>query len=544
MRRGHAKRRPAAALILSATLATGCDLSGPGPSEDGFTGAASNATTSAAGGRGGGAAGGATSTGASPTLSTVGTGEATSGGGGEGGAPPEAICASDVEQSFALPPGFANDQLDDLEKDTGGICAVGELSFATLDMDGDLALDLVVTDRCDAEGVGTARWLVFRNEGSGFAATPIEWTLPPGFGIDQLDDIAKDSGGVCAVGELSYTTLDMNGDHRPDLVVTDRCDAAGIGTNRWDVFLNSGTSFATVPLEWTLPSGFGADHLDDVAKDGAGPCVQGELSYSAMDMNGDEQPDLVVTDRCDLGGVGTDHWEVHLNTGAGFGNAPILWELPGGFGADQLADVARDSGAICAQGQLSYATIDMNADLRPDLVVADRCDLGGVGTDRWQVFWNEGGAFASAPTDWTLPTGFGSDQLADVSKNDGGTCLESELSYGLVDADGDRRLDLMVSDRCDHDGVGTTHWLLYRNSATGFEPARAWTLPGASTGFGFDSLDDLSKDTGGLCAVGELSYGAVDLDGDRILDLVVTDGCDHTGVGTTHWRVFHGACAP
>ena len=78
----------------------------------------------------------------------------------------------------------------------------------------------------------------------------------------------------------------------------------------------------------------------------------------------------------------------------------------------------------------------------------------------------------------------------------------------------------------------------------GFEPAGAWTLPGATAGFGFDALDDLAKDTGGLCVASELSYGAVDLDGDRILDLVVTDGCDPVGAGTTHWRVFRGACAP
>lgn len=538
-------RTIALASLPALALALACDPGrlGPDPAAGGNGSATSASSNASATSASGGAPSGATSTGSEVTSSGAGTSSAASTGAGE--PPPPALCASDVEAAFTLPPDFGNDQLDDLAKDSGSICAVGELSYATLDIDGDLAPDLVVTDQCDSAGVGTDRWLVYLNVGTGFAATPIEWTLPGGFATDQLDDTAKDSASICGVGELSYATLDMNGDHQPDLVVTDRCDGAGIGTNKWEVFVNTGSAFAATPIDWTLPSGFGADQLDDVAKDSAGVCVQGELAYRTLDMNGDEQPDLVVTDRCDLAGVGSDHWEVHLGTGTGFSNTAIAWPLPTGFATDQLDDVAKDSGASCVEGELSYATIDMDADLRPDLVVTDRCDHAGVGTERWQIFRNEGGGFASAPADWPLPAGFATDQLDDVAKNDGGTCLESELSYELVDADGDRRPDLLVADRCDHRGVGTTHWLLYPSGGSGFvDPVGAWTLPGDSGGFGVESLDDVAKDTGGLCAVGELSYGAIDLDGDRVLDLVITDGCDHLGVGTTHWRVFRGVCAP
>lgn len=455
------------------------------------------------------------------------------------------LCASDVEIAFALPPGFSSDQLDDLAKDTGGICAVSETSYATVDMDGDLAPDLVVTDRCDAAGVGTDHWLVFLNVGAGFAASPIAWSLPSGFATEQLDDVRKDTAGPCAVGELSYGLLDLDGDRRPELVVTDRCDQAGVGTQRWEVFANEGDGFASAPLTWTLPSGFGADALDDLVKDTGGVCVEGELAYRTMDMNGDERPDLVVTDRCDHAGVGTDRWEVHLNTGGGFGNAPIAWTLPAGFATDQLDQASKDGSGTCFVGELSYATIDLDGDLRPELVVTDRCDHEGVGTDRWEVFANEGGGFGAAPQSWALPTGYPNDLLDDATKDSGGSCFQGELSYALLDANGDRRPDLLVTDRCDLDGVGTTHWLLYPNEGAAFGPGGAWLLPGEAAGFAADMLDDRAKDSGGLCFADELSYGAIDLDGDRVLDLVVTDECATTpggGVGTTHWRVFRGGC--
>jgi hypothetical protein len=39
----------------------------------------------------------------------------------------------------------------------------------------------------------------------------LTFTLPAGFGADQLDDLADDSGASCLAGELSFATLDMDG---------------------------------------------------------------------------------------------------------------------------------------------------------------------------------------------------------------------------------------------------------------------------------------------------------------------------------------------
>ncbi len=48
----------------------------------------------------------------------------------------------------------------------------------------------------------------------------------------------------------------MNGDAKPDLVVTSVCNATAspIGDQRWDVYLNTGQGFASTPTPWALPS--------------------------------------------------------------------------------------------------------------------------------------------------------------------------------------------------------------------------------------------------------------------------------------------------
>ncbi len=40
----------------------------------------------------------------------------------------------------------------------------------------------------------------------------------------------------------------------------------------------------------------------------------------------------------------------------------------------------------------------------------------------------------------------------------------------------------------------------------------------------------------------DFHYASVDLNGDRILDLVVTSACDPGDVGTEVWMLYPGAC--
>ncbi len=452
--------------------------------------------------------------------------------------PPE-TCRFDTETSFALPQGFATDQLDALSKDRSALCSEGELSFSTRDMNGDRAPDLVVADRCDIAGVGTDHWLVYLSDAGGFSTPPIAWSLPSGYLTDQLDDVDEEDGGLCSVGLLRYATVDLDGDERPDLVVTDRCDVAGVGDTEWLVYFNQGDRFASTPHIWTLPMGFRTDQLDSISADGGGLCTYGELSYGLRDMNGDRRPDLVVTDDCDVAGVGTSHWLVFLNSGGRFAAQATIWTLPAGFLTDEFDDLEQREGGLCTYGELSYGLRDMDGDRRPELVVTDHCDVAGVGTEHWMVFTNLEDGFADSGIVWPLPRSeFRTDQLDDLYAEDSALCSEGRLSFGVVDSDGDEAMDLLVADHCDLARVGTTHWRVYRSTpGVGFAAAGAWTLP---AGFHTDAFDTLQSNS--TCAYGGWSFAAKDMNGDRVLDLVVADDCDLAEVGTTHWRVFWGRC--
>lgn len=513
---------------------------GSGAGEEAATGTASSPQSdsgASAGAEGtGGNTGAVDSSGAAEGVGP--SGDPSGGSGDDGPIPPE-LCRFDAEVAFTLPDGFGNDALDDLSDDSGALCFEGEHSFTTLDMNGDLLPDLVVADDCDHEGVGTDRWNVYLHETTGFAASPIDWSLPGGFGRDQLDDLSEDEGSTCFEGELSFVTRDMDGDLQPDLVVTDRCDLAGVGTEHWEVFLSDGTGFAGTAIDWALPGGFATDQLDDAATDESGLCTEGELSTALLDMDGDLMPDLVISDRCDVAGVGTDHWEVYLNDGTGFAATPTLWGLPSDFATDQLDDIAGDEAGLCTRGELSFVARDMDGDLRPDLVVTDHCDLAGVGTDHWQVFLNDGTGFGAQPQLWALPRDMSTDAFDDASDDSSASCVYGEHSFTLLDVDGDLLPDLLVADDCDLAHTGTTHWSLFRNNGSGFDPPGSFTLP---TDNSEDAFDDIAADEGNACFRGEHAYQAVDINGDRVPDLVVADDCDFDGVGTTHWRVFEGSC--
>ena len=116
-----------------------------------------------------------------------------------------------------------------------------ELSFSLIDLTGDGAVDLVITDACDAKGVGTTEWRVYENTGAGFASNSKSWSLPaPNVpnGDDLFDDPYYDLYLACnddAV-ELSFSLMDLTGQGVPSLVITDACDAQGVGTTEWRVY--------------------------------------------------------------------------------------------------------------------------------------------------------------------------------------------------------------------------------------------------------------------------------------------------------------------
>jgi hypothetical protein len=139
--------------------------------------------------------------------------------------------------------------------------SVGSNGWALLDVDGDGRADLVVTSLAQDQS-GTTRavalgypdqshWLVFRNTGSAFADTGSRFLLPTGghpyAGFNAL------AGGQGIDGAGVWSVMDMNGDKRPDLVLSGLVKDQG-GTrvstvldypndSHWMVYLNSGSGF-------------------------------------------------------------------------------------------------------------------------------------------------------------------------------------------------------------------------------------------------------------------------------------------------------------
>ena len=136
---------------------------------------------------------------------------------------------------------------------------------------------------------------------------------------EVLDDMAHDSNFGCANADedLTFALTDLTGDGRADLVVTDACDLAGVGTSEWRVFAGEASGFAAKSAPWPLPDvGAAEEVLDDMAHDSNFGCPNADedLTFALTDLSGDGRPDLVLTDACDVAGIGTVEWRVYAST--------------------------------------------------------------------------------------------------------------------------------------------------------------------------------------------------------------------------------------
>ena len=267
-------------------------------------------------------------------------------------------------------------------------------------MDGDDLPDLVVTDLCeDDQGVGETHWRVYKSDGSGFSSTATNFSIPSGGyrlpGEGAPCNFARNT-------DFAYALTDMDGDDLPDLVVTDLCDDdQGVGATHWRVYESDGDGFSNAATNFSIPSGGFR-----LPGEGA-PCNfarNTDFAYALTDMDGDDLPDLVVTDLCDDDqGVGATLWRVYKSDGDGFSDTATNFSIPsGGFrlpGEGAPCNFARNT-------DFAYALTDMDGDDLPDLVVTDLCeDDQGVGSSHWRVYDNEGDGFAATALDLPLPSG-------------------------------------------------------------------------------------------------------------------------------------------
>jgi hypothetical protein len=215
-------------------------------------------------------------------------------------------------------------------------------SVAVADVNGDGKPDLVVANGSTTLclGCGVSTFGILLGNGNG--------TFKPVATYDLFSD-----GGL----PMSLAVADVNGDGKPDLVVTNDCHPTSCSTSSVSVLLGKGDGTFQAPAIYDS-GGFGA------------------MSVVVADVNGDGKPDLVVANDSLFSSY-------YCGPTCARGQATVL--LGNGDGTFQGA-VTYDSDAYSSE---AVAVADVNGDGKPDLVVANLCavskNCNGASTVRGAV---------------------------------------------------------------------------------------------------------------------------------------------------------------
>lgn len=415
---------------------------------------------------------------------------------------------------------------------------------AFVDMNGDGLLDLIAAVLPESEpGIQRATTLLVSLNEGGRMGPLGEWALPAGahlFGV-------HDSLVACEDG-LSWRISDLDGDGRPDFVVTgpgsregSRCSAKPFGgeeSPHWLLFRNLGDRFSDDGQVFPLPSWREEFIVES----------EGFPDYDLRDMDGDGLPDLVITWSHtlvpDYSNAPNPHWLVLRNNGSSFEEGTI-WPLPPGglssFGFAQTAfNGSGSQGMRYGYGE-SWLLEDMDGDGRPDLVVTGmHLDQGGQrlpgysDSPHWLVYPNTGSGFGE---ERALPvpaqSAYDMEKLCEASRDPG--------PWTLVDVNGDGLLDLL--------GFGIdgadSQWRIHRSEGFDFAArAQLWSLPEEGLGQGHSGV------AGALVTRGDphRRWTTVDLNGDGLVDLVSMDADLRSRTPGApegaHWRVYYQKPVP
>lgn len=219
---------------------------------------------------------------------------------------------------------------------------IGDQNWNLVDISGDQKADLVLMSEIMADenvrvyGDENPYWKVYLNNGSGFSNVAENWSLPPG-GLVINDTVrgfytSENNGIGYSDNNQAWGFLDMDGDAKPDLVVTAQ-RMSGLrqvfsdGGQHWKVYKNNGTGFQDTEISWSIPDGGQAYNEIPVGftalsgNDLIFTQTEGGQLWHYGDMNGDGEPDLIVTSQL-LEGLftvfddGNPYWKVYLNTSA------------------------------------------------------------------------------------------------------------------------------------------------------------------------------------------------------------------------------------
>ena len=294
-------------------------------------------------------------------------------------------------------------------------------------MNGDGKLDLVVANYCDSRDCRDGSVGVLLGNGDGTFQTAVSYG-PGG------------NGG----GAFSVAVADVNGDGKLDLLVANLClDSSNCDSGSVGVLLGNGEG----TFQPAVPYGSGGAYADSVA---------------VADVNGDGKPDLLVVNDCGdvncdsdgtvgvlLGnGDGTFQTAVSYDSGGRFGLSVAVADVNGDNKPDLLVTNGNTSGSVGVllnkgDGTFQTAVVydsggydtflvtvsDVNGDGKLDLVVANQCADSSCDTNGLVgvLLGNGDGTFQTAVT-------YGS-----------GGCNAD--SVAVADVNGDGRLDLVVANQ-------------------------------------------------------------------------------------------------
>ncbi len=470
---------------------------------------------------------------------------------------------------------------------------VGDEYWSLIDINGDRQLDLVVTAHAVSKKdynwfsrtpgyPGAPYWQVYLGQGEGFADTAIAWPVPSD-GLQEHGFITP-TGSPQIVGDPYWMLLDIDGDERPELVLTGRAKASNgdwIGramgypnTPYWEVYRNEGDGFAATPISWKLPSGGPEDRGYFIA-DGE-PLQVGDPKWEVRDLDRDGHPDLLVTGKAlsqsddgllvrALGSPQNPYWEIHYGAAGGFAADPKAWMVPigglknGGFFRSEA--MPKDIGDDC------WRLRDLDGDGLDDLIITARASNfdgdnwigrtpGFPEMPHWVVFPNKGEGFSRTATQWPLPdgglAGQGFTDLSGRAQNLG------SQSWDTFDLDGDGQLELVVTSiweklqppSCEGQVLGFTsdkpYWNVFETTARGFT-ASAWRF--AVPVDAGPEICGLHQTSGSPLDPGDSAWFTANLNADGYPDLVMTNNAINEKMveeifghsENPHWRVSLGA---
>jgi hypothetical protein len=327
---------------------------------------------------------------------------------------------------------------------------------AAADVDGDNRVDLLFTNHQTADNPLTKSFLYLNGEG--------------GLSTKRLQEFETCGAWGASIG-------DLNGDKKPEIVVSNYRDAAGFDTPSY-IYWNSSRGFSDV-LRTSL-------------------FTHGAIGNTIADFNGDGQPDVMFNNTVSRtrGGVGPLY--VYWGNDAGEYSTKRRLELP-------------------SVEPYGWAAGDLNLDGRNDLLVANQAEIGRNVTENF-IYWGGERGFSETRRSALLANAGKDIALADLDRDghldaivvnsakapaifiywgsDDGfvTTQRSELpSSGsgaptMGDLNGDGKLDLIV-----HGSADRPARVYFADGTRKWDPARGVDIPGSEAASNSE-VADMNRD--------------------------------------------------